>query len=874
MQAPVHEKKTCQTLESLPEFSVSAGISCLTGSPKDLVNAHKHFFWTLFHAPSTKNAIRTAVSEIGESLTFLELFQLTQMALESRESKLFYIYYENILKHFQNKWGSEDEERARMKLAADARFMKKISVPQADWLQLALEELKKPSANITAIYVDIYLEKAILEVNARFAESLYYYGLCQLYGVFGQSNLEKGLTTIQGSANNQWPQAIELIQALTNPQKAFAILVKAGDEAYAKGLHHFAKYHYLQALDQKRAPNNRKPEIQSKQALCDWNMGYRDQAYAVFVRILNSNPNHPDILEKILEYHVAKDNLDQAVDLLKSNHGYIARLNRAPKAKGSAIETAYAAYQFCIGREMLHQNNLREGFKHIKESANLNYPSAKLYLGICYLEGWGTAQDFALAGMQFQMSPESPEASYYLGIIATYGLGEILDQNMASGFFDLVKQEPLAAEYLQKNHSVSGLIELGDKACEQRMYQVALCHYQRAVEKENNHAEALYKVGICHFKKNNLHAADNFLQQALKQKPDYTEAILARLKCLVQLNKLEEAVTLTEQHESLYTSHIMQYARKEKWKKTLCIAFDQHQQSKPKREKKKPVVKLTKSFSPESIKIWLEKIDLCENKEQFLSIVDAIQAENTPKKLLESLGIWLSRHPECRDDLLQILDSKGGFFQKYKLVWEQIPVEKSVIEPEILSTDVPQIPRNFSLWLTLFRKVEPKKLPLNNDHEAINNPPPKPQKIASRPTDHFFKPAEPEIDGEIHYREVEYPFNYKVTRDECSYMDPVFGLPAYEGRVAIAITLNDRTLRDSVHHCLGDLTQKIIQAGIHYRQEFNPQAYTAEGNQIVLTLVTGSQENYWKIQKMVADFGKQVDEFRESYAFSNPGFGR
>jgi len=591
---------------------------------------------------------------------------------------------------------------------------------------------------------------------------------------------------------------------------------------------------------------------------------------------------------------VKKNNLDQALSRIKDNKAYLEHLKKN-KQHASWMTTLYAAYKCFLGKKRLAQNNRKAAFQDFKEATESGNIPALIELGICYFEGWGVEQNFSEAFLSFQLASNHPIGYFYLGIMCKHGLGIEINKRSAEDYL----KTSSGNNYLQKSTTLEGLIELGDSAFDKKMYQLALCHYLNALEKEALNTQALLKIGICYLRKNKLDEAYKYIQQALALNPQNTETILAHLECLALLNMLPVAIALVEQHEALWLRYIEQSTKKEPWKKILQDAFERHTQEKiiqkeqaikatqmaekpqpaPTSRRKKRDIKINpnKHFSPDYIEACRKEIDTCNHADQFLSILEKIIFGNTPIILRETAAKWFSKHPADRDYILQKMDGKGEIFQKYKLLWEQLPIEPVVMVPDEspvetvmeavpVKTDIPQIP----LPLTLFHKPLSKEPVVKKGTfslDDIENPEQsRPPKVVVDSPFNLFKPAEKaietEIDGEIYSLETEAPFDFDV--QSSAGINYSMGYPAFDGVVKIFATTTNPDFLDKVNRFLADLVVSIMMERIFHRSEFSSGVNTTG-----LTLVTDCPENHEKIQKMVAVLTQKVNTLKEAGAFSS-----
>lgn len=956
----------CDETEIHTHFAASfyLGRCYLTADGKNLAEANKIFHYLITQTQQDKN-IRKLVSKAAKLLTIYEFDELMQSALEIHNNNLFDIYYESFEIKLTDLSASNRSLPGIDKLTRCKVFYHSLkTLGPKDLMQLAFNELRKPSTSIDGIQLKGYLNKILsyqqeehagligdansYEERAGLAsEANFYYGLCAFYGIFGDFDTESGFQQIILSGLFGFKRAQEFLTLKSEPDSRFAVSIylKEGNHAYEHKMYHLAKFHYSMGLKNKNTRGDMRIDMLFKQAMCDWHMGYLSQAELKFSELLKQKPSHLEALDKLMECQVKNNHLDQALHHIKDNKTYLEHIKKNMPTH-LWMKTLYAAYQYNLGKERLRLNDMQGGFKCFQEAIASGNQSARLELGICYFEGWGTTQNLEEAFLQFRLNTTDHNTHYYLGLMCKHGLGTTLDKRASVDYLNTFPINPLSAEYLQKSTTVAGLMELGNAACEKKMYQLALCHYLDALEKEAVNAQALLKAGICYLRLNKLNEAHTSIQQALHINPAYEEAILPHIECLVMMNNLPVALSLVEQHETIWLRFIKQSTRKEPWKKTLLDALETHNQAKiiqQEQEAKATKMAETKNQAPASaaaprrqkravnntaphftsgfIKTRRDDINSCENADQFLSILEKIIFNNTPKTLREACTDWFSKHPDDRDYILQKMDSKGAIFQEYKLEWEQLPVKHPVIVsdelPEVapvemvvekppvtteisqiptvivpnelpdevpvetvveelpVKTEIPQIPLDYPRSLTLFHKPLPKEPDIKkgtfNLEDIENVEPTKPQKVVFDPTFNLFKPeekaVETEIDGDISYREVEYPFHFNVQCHERPYY--ISGHPAFEGFIKIFVTAKDEDFLDNVNDRLSVLTKSMMKARIHHRLDFHSQGTVTE-----LTLVTGSREDYLKVQEMVTVMAKQVNEFRQSCAFVNPGVGR
>lgn len=880
----------------------------LTGDEKNLANACQMFCSLLFQVETRQEAlsiIKKTVSDAACALTFLDFAELIQYALIKHDNDLFAIYLENLEIKFEAAKHAPEQACNLKEWQRPMEFYNSLKKLQPkDLMTLVFEELKKPSDKIRSDYVKHHLNKILSYQEKEHAnilrEACFYYGLCELYGVFGEFNSELGFNHISISKVSEFPRAQEFFKIKTDPHSKMAasIYQKEGDYSFEQKLYHLARFHYTSALKTQHFKGNLKIDIQFKQAMCDWHMDYLDKACLQFSAILKQKPEHKAALDKLMEYEVKKNNLDQAVSKIKDNKAYLEHL-RINKKPGSWMEVLYAAHLCFLGKEKLHQNARRSAFRYFMEARSLGSISALIESGICYFEGWGVKQNPSEAFLSFQLALDHPTGYFYLGIMYEHGLGIEINKKSAEYYLKTFPDNTLAVDYLQKSTTLAGLIELGDSALDKKMYQLALCHYLNALEKEALNIQPLLKIGICYLRKNKLDEACKYIEQALALNPQSEEAILASIECQTLLNKLPTAIALIEQHQALWLRYIAQSTKNEPWEKILQDAFEKQAQEKiiqkeqaikttqlvempqrittPRPKKREVKKNPNKHFSSHYIAACCKEIDTCNNADQFLSILEKIICGNMPKILRETSTQWFSKHPADRDYILQKMDGKGEIFQKYKLLWEQLPIEPVVMVPDESSveavmeaapvkTDIPQIP----LPLTLFHKPLSKepvvKKGIFNLDDIENLEQSRPQKVVVDSPFNLFKPAEKtietEIDGEIYSLDTEAPFDFDV--QSSAGINYSMGYPVFDGVVKIFATTTNPDFLDKVNRFLADLVVSIMMERIFHRSEFSSGMNTTG-----LTLVTDCPENHAKIQKMVAVLSEKVTAMKEACIFSS-----
>lgn len=709
--------KTSDGIENQTMAHAFLGVSYLDEAcgEKSLYEANKNIYMALTINPIT-NPPTLKLMEIVENaiaqLDIVDHFHLIELLLGKRYSTnlpcpveptytfseksgyQFSFYTEALFKKLESKKTlTQEEQTIEKELIAYKKRITILSPEQA--LILAIEELKKPEMRKNFLTRFLSISK-----DDQAGAGLYYSGLCTMANYIDG---EKGSDLIQESANKKkFPEALEFVKLYSPPDQGsnqVEILLQAGKKAQEKGIYRIAKFLYNSA--RKLIPSPDKGNLKKyhqHSAVLEITLGNVVAAKNHFNALWKMNPDDTEIRYQAMELYTRNGHIDEAMQLLIENKNLLKRISQESTEINTWQQTLYGIYAFSEAENLFNKNDMKQGIQHVRSAATTGYMPAKLKLALCYLEGWGVDRNLQGAWQCFHAIKTDPTAAYYLGILSVCKTGPDMTEKKLQDYFKDFSSE-LITDYLAKCTSAAGLIELGDKAFERKMYRIATLHYLAAGEKESGNTKALLKRALCHIKWTEWNIALEMIKDVLQKEPSNQEAILAKLECLTQQHALDEAIALLKNNQSLYVSAIASCQDKRSWQKTLCLAFEQTKPAQaplPVYTEKpvelpsaKPVIKKSlktkrqKNLKPKSIQLWVETIFSCTTIDQFMKVFYDIckQSINPEAELVEKLTGWVNDHPQFKIDILQKLQEQPDNYEKYIDAWKVIPLEQTVITP-------------------------------------------------------------------------------------------------------------------------------------------------------------------------------------------------
>jgi len=606
------------------------------------------------------------------------------------------LYIEELFKKLDNKEILTEEEQIIENTLVDYEARMTILSPEQA-LKLAIEEL-----NQTKMRKNFLTRFLSISENGD-GVSLYYKGLCLLANYIEGYN---GIDFIKRSAEKKCQEAIEYMKLFSQKETPnhLAILLQAGKNAQEKGIYQIAKFHYSKAkpLILSRDKKNLKEYLQQI-AVLEATLGDLNTAKNHFNTLFKMCPDDMNLRYKAMELYTKKDHLDEAIQLLRENKTLLKRLTQESIEENVWQYTLYGTHALSEAQNLFAKNDMKQGILLVKSAAATGFVPAKLKLALCYLEGWGVTRNLQEAWQCFHAIKTEPAAAYYLGILSVCKIGSNKTEKKLQDYFNGFSSE-LITDYLAKGTSAEGLITLGNKAFEQNMYRVAILHYTAANERDPGNTNALLKRSLCYIKWAEWDIALPMLKEVLQKEPANEEAILAKLQCLTLQNKLDKAVALLKDNQSLYVSAIASCQDKRSWQKTLCLAFEKNLSMKvpvpvttenpvtlhfAESVIKKPLkIKHQKKPKPKNIQYWIETIFACSTSEAFMNVFyDICKLQGNPQvELVEKLTTWVHDHPQYKTEILQKLQKQPDIYGKYINEWIVLPQEKPAITPIEIKT--------------------------------------------------------------------------------------------------------------------------------------------------------------------------------------------
>lgn len=156
-----------------------------------------------------------------------------------------------------------------------------------------------------------------------------------------------------------------------------------------------------------------------------------------------------------------------------------------------------------------------KAFQHISVAAKAGHDEAMHYLGVLYLNGEGTEQNYQLAIDWFykalQTNSKNGFAAFELGRVYLFGLGTKKDYNLAFDFFDCAIKLALGNTQL---YYPTACYFAGSILLRNEKYEDAFSYFVDAAE-YGNYSEAWYNLGLLLEK--------GFPKSEFKSKSDYKE---------------------------------------------------------------------------------------------------------------------------------------------------------------------------------------------------------------------------------------------------------------------------------------------------------------------------------------------------------------
>ena len=161
----------------------------------------------------------------------------------------------------------------------------------------------------------------------------------------------------------------------------------------------------------------------------------------------------------------------------------------------SSFSSAKVGIMYYEGKCVKQDYNLAVKYLKVACDGNCYEPYALIYLGACYLNGWGTEEDDKLAFELLTKAKSLPSAKYWLGVIYYNGLGVEKDYVKA---YEFIKES--ATNYHREAYYLYGLMNFygyGTKID----YSIAFEYLSRVKEEEiNKYRKAIYlMLGECYF---------------------------------------------------------------------------------------------------------------------------------------------------------------------------------------------------------------------------------------------------------------------------------------------------------------------------------------------------------------------------------------